>query len=112
VVTGLWSWSRHPNFAAEQAIWVTLYQWSCVVTGSLYNWTIIGAVAYLGLFQASTWFTELTTSRKYPEYREYQQRVGMFLPKLYSELPGDFSERKAKPKVESKKELRASTTKK
>ncbi|KAI9050076.1 hypothetical protein LZ554_006220 [Drepanopeziza brunnea f. sp. 'monogermtubi'] len=29
VVTGLWSWSRHPNFAAEQTIWVVLYQWGC-----------------------------------------------------------------------------------
>jgi hypothetical protein len=112
VVTGLWSWSRHPNFAAEQAIWVSLYQWSCLVTGSLYNWTAIGAIAYLGLFQASTWFTELITSGKYPEYKEYQQRVGMFLPRLSSDLPGDFSEKKAKPKVEKRKEINNSTEKK
>ncbi len=112
VVTGLWSFSRHPNFAAEQAIWVSLYQWSCFVTGSLYNWTAIGAVAYLGLFQASTWFTELITSGKYPEYKEYQQRVGMFIPRLFSDLPGDFSEKKAKPKVEKKKEINGRTEKK
>jgi hypothetical protein len=111
VVTGLWSWSRHPNFAAEQAIWISLYQWSCFVTGSLYNWTAIGAIAYLGLFQASTWFTELITSRKYPEYKEYQQRVDMFIPRLSSDLPGDFSERKAKPRVENK-EINGRTEKK
>jgi Protein of unknown function (DUF1295) len=103
VVTGLWSWSRHPNFAAEQTIWVALYQWSCFATDSLYNWTGLGAIAYLGLFQASTWFTEYISAGKYPEYKEYQRRVGMFLPKLWSDLPGDFSEQKATPKVEKEK---------
>lgn len=53
------------------------------------------------LFQASTWFTELITAGKYPEYPEYKQRVGKFLPKLSSDLPGDFSEQKAKPKKET-----------
>ncbi len=103
VVTGLWSYSRHPNFAAEQSIWVTLYLWSCFATHTLYNWTGVGAAAYLILFHASTWFTELITARKYPEYKEYQKRVGKFLPKLVSDLPGDFSDRKAKPKVENGK---------
>ena len=28
-VVGLWSFSRHPNFLAEQAFWVMLYQWCC-----------------------------------------------------------------------------------
>ena len=28
-VVGLWSFSRHPNFLAEQAFWVMVYQWSC-----------------------------------------------------------------------------------
>lgn len=100
VVTGLWSWSRHPNFLAEQAVWACLYQWSCLVTGTVYNWTGIGALSYLFLFQASTWFTELITAKKYPEYAEYQQRVGKFLPTLSSSLPGDFSDQKATDKVE------------
>ncbi|CAG8961035.1 hypothetical protein HYFRA_00002575 [Hymenoscyphus fraxineus] len=103
VVTGLWSWSRHPNFAAEQAIWVVLYQWGCWTTHVLYNWTFAGAMCYLILFQASTWFTELITARKYPEYEEYQRRVGKFIPKLSTDLPGDFSEQKAKPKLDSEK---------
>jgi hypothetical protein len=100
IVTGLWSWSRHPNFAAEQAIWVVLYQWGCWSSDVMYNWTFAGAMSYLILFQASTWFTELITTGKYPEYNEYQQRVGKFLPRLSSDLPGDFSDQKAKPKVE------------
>lgn len=104
VVNGLWSWSRHPNFAAEQAIWVALYQWSVNSTHGMYNWTGVGALGYLILFQASTWFTELITSKKYPEYKEYQNRVGKFLPYLASELPGDFSDQKTKPKEDEEGE--------
>lgn len=82
VTTGLWAFSRHPNFAAEQAVWCCLYQWSCYATYALYNWTFVGAMSYLILFQASTWFTEIISSRKYPEYSVYQERVGKFVPKL------------------------------
>jgi steroid 5-alpha reductase family enzyme len=81
VTKGLWAYSRHPNFAAEQTFWVVLYQWSCLVTGSLWNWTAIGAVGYLILFQASTWFTELVTAKKYPDYKLYQKKIGKFYPK-------------------------------
>ena len=98
--TGLWAYSRHPNFAAEQSVWVVLYGWSCWVTKTYYNWSVIGAVAYLILFQASTWFTELISAKKYPEYKEYQQRVGKFLPKLPGGPPGDFSDKRdSKPNV-------------
>lgn len=37
------------------------------------------------MFQASTWFTEKVSAGKYPEYREYQARVGRFLPRLSTE---------------------------
>lgn len=80
--TGLWNYSRHPNFLAEQSIWVILYQWSCWATDGLYNWTAIGAISYLILFQASTWLTEGISSKKYPDYKEYQKRVGKFVPNL------------------------------
>jgi hypothetical protein len=46
------------------------------------NWTFAGAFGYLILFQASTWFTELLSARKYPDYKIYQERVGKFLPKM------------------------------
>lgn len=49
------------------------------------NWTFAGAFGYLILFQASTWFTELLSSQKYPEYEVYQKRVGKFLPKMATE---------------------------
>lgn len=79
--SGLWAWSRHPNFAAEQAFWVCLYQWCCLESRSYLNWTGAGAFSYLILFQASTWLTELLSAGKYPDYKVYQQRVSKFLPK-------------------------------
>jgi steroid 5-alpha reductase family enzyme len=78
---GLWAWSRHPNFAAEQAVWMCLYQWCCCESGTFMNWCFVGALSYLFLFQASTWLTELLSAGKYAEYKVYQQRVGKFLPK-------------------------------
>ncbi|MCJ1478313.1 AAA ATPase afg3 [Lambiella insularis] len=88
---GLWAYSRHPNFAAEQAGLVGLYLWSCYATKTYYNWSGIGAIAYLILFQASTWFTELVTAGKYPEYAEYQKKVAMFVPGPISALSGGFN---------------------
>lgn len=79
---GLFAFSRHPNFAAEQGVWVSLYLWSCLGTSTWYNWSGVGAVAYLCLFQGSTWLTELLSAGKYPEYKEYRKQVGMFLPLL------------------------------
>jgi len=83
--SGLWRYSRHPNFAAEQAVWVTLYQWACFETGTLINWTFVGALSYLILFQGSTWLTERITSGKYPEYKAYKERVGQFVPSVLGE---------------------------
>jgi steroid 5-alpha reductase family enzyme len=78
--TGLWAYSRHPNFFAEQLIWFVLYQWSCFATNNLFSWTFAGSAALILLFQGSTWLTELITTKKYEEYELYQRNVGMFLP--------------------------------
>ncbi|KAL9127265.1 MAG: hypothetical protein Q9217_003824 [Psora testacea] len=93
-VSGLFAWARHPNFTAEQAVWVTVYAWCAYITRGYINWSIVGPLCYLLLFQASTWLTELLTSRKYPEYAEYQRRVGRFLPKMPGGPPGDFSDKR------------------
>ncbi|KAK4157960.1 hypothetical protein C8A00DRAFT_39673 [Chaetomidium leptoderma] len=80
ITSGLWGFSRHPNFAAEQSIWFLLYQWSCYASKTLYSWAGIGPSFLILLFQGSTWLTELITAGKYPEYPEYQRNVGMFAP--------------------------------
>ena len=80
ITSGLWAYSRHPNFAAEQLIWFILYQWGCYSSGTLLNWAGIGAGSLALLFQGSTMLTEAISSGKYPEYRNYQKAVGKFLP--------------------------------
>lgn len=101
--TGLFAWSRHPNFAAEQTFWVCLYQWGCLESWTYYNWTGAAAFGYLMLFQSSTWLTELLSSRKYPEYKIYQERVGKFLPKAGTKSMDDPATPKEKQKVEAAK---------
>ncbi|KAF4983214.1 hypothetical protein FZEAL_1317 [Fusarium zealandicum] len=78
--SGLWAYSRHPNFFAEQMVWFVLYQWSCYASNNLYSYTFAGSGALILLFQGSTWLTELITAGKYPEYSSYQKQVGMFMP--------------------------------
>ncbi|GAM39130.1 hypothetical protein TCE0_034r10425 [Talaromyces pinophilus] len=100
VVSGLWSYSRHPNFAAEQAIWLTLYIWSAYKTETYFNWAGVGALGYLALFQGSTWLTEKLSGEKYPEYAEYQARVGRFIPRWSVSAKG---QKKTKAQAEAKK---------
>ncbi|KAF2125691.1 DUF1295-domain-containing protein [Dothidotthia symphoricarpi CBS 119687] len=101
--SGLWAWSRHPNFAAEQAVWMCLYQWGCLESQTYMNWTFAGAFSYLILFQGSTWLTELLSAGKYPEYKVYQQRVGKFLPSANTKSMEAPKTEKEKEKVESAK---------
>jgi steroid 5-alpha reductase family enzyme len=82
IQTGLWSKMRHPNYFAEQAIWVVFYLFSVVATGEWINWTIAGAVLLILLFKGSSDFSEEISAKKYPKYADYQKRVGRFLPKF------------------------------
>ena len=78
--TGLWSIVRHPNYAAEQAIWVTFYLFSVVATGEWINWSIAGCLLLLILFKSSSDFSEDISASKYPAYRDYQATVPRFFP--------------------------------
>lgn len=80
ITSGLWAYSRHPNFAIEQTIWMSLYAWSAYSTQSPFFWAATGAVSLLSIFFASTILTEWITAGKYPEYAEYQKQVGKFMP--------------------------------
>ena len=94
--TGLWAYSRHPNFTSEQLVWWSFYLWSAVKAGKIYNWTICGPVIYSLIFFGSTPLTEWISMDKYPDYKEYQEQVGVFLPKSLSApvFTGKYSNKK------------------
>ncbi|MCB9333179.1 MAG: DUF1295 domain-containing protein [Lewinellaceae bacterium] len=78
--SGLWSRVRHPNYAAEQAIWLSFYLFSVAATGRWFNWSLTGAVLLMLLFLGSSDFSEKISASKYPAYAEYQKRVPRFWP--------------------------------
>ena len=77
---GLWSRSRHPNYFAEQAIWVAFYVFSIGAGMGIINWSIIGALLLIVLFQGSSSLAEEISGGKYPEYEKYCRSVPRFLP--------------------------------
>jgi len=89
LASGLFKYSRHPNFFAEMSIWWTVYLFSVSSTGLYFNWTIIGTFLLTMLFQASTKLTEDISISKYPEYKQYQKHTSRFIP-----LPSSFKKQK------------------
>lgn len=78
--SGLFRYSRHPNFFAEQSIWGCIYLFSVAATGSWLNWSIAGWLVLMLLFQGSTRLTEGLSSAKYPLYVDYQRVTSRFIP--------------------------------
>jgi steroid 5-alpha reductase family enzyme len=83
IAHGLWERSRHPNYFAEQSIWVVLF-FFCVSAGVteyiFFNWTIIGSMFLILLFIGSSSFSEGISLQKYPTYQEYIENVPKFVP--------------------------------
>ncbi len=80
--SGLFRFSRHPNFFFEQAQWWVLFLFGAVAAGSLLQWTVLGAALLTALFVGSTIFTESITKAKYPEYADYQSTTSAIIPWL------------------------------
>ena len=77
---GLWGLVRHPNYAAEQAIWIVFYFFSVAATGQWINWSVMGAILLVLLFLGSSNFSESISKGKYPGYTDYIKRVPRFIP--------------------------------
>ncbi|MFB8385775.1 DUF1295 domain-containing protein [Microbacterium sp. NPDC055910] len=88
LTAGLFRWSRHPNFFAEQAQWWMVYAMGATAAvasglglwGGAVNGTIVGALLLTVLFIGSTMFTESISASKYPAYAEYKRTTSMLVP--------------------------------
>ncbi len=80
--TGLWGIVRHPNYSAEQAIWIIFYLFSISASGIWVNWSITGCLLLILLFKGSSDFSEDISKSKYPTYADYIKDVPRFIPWL------------------------------
>ncbi len=80
VQTGLFRYSRHPNYFFEIAQWWLVFLVGASAAGSLAQPTVLGAVLLTALFVGSTSFTERISRSRYPEYARYQATTSAIVP--------------------------------
>lgn len=78
--SGLWKYSRHPNYFAEQSMWVCVYCFVISTTGQVFHPSAVGWILLVLLFQGSMAFSESITRAKYPAYGKYQALVSRCVP--------------------------------
>ena len=78
--SGLWAWSRHPNYFGDSLFWDGA--WIASATSAAGVWTAPAPVAmsYLLVFATGARRTERKMQER-ASYRDYQQRVAFFLPR-------------------------------
>ena len=80
LTTGLFRFSRHPNYFCEISQWWVFSAFAYAASGTWPDWTVLGAVLLTLLFDGSTRFTEAITKKKYPAYAAYQRTTSRLFP--------------------------------
>lgn len=77
--TGLWAWSRHPNYFGEACIWFG-FGLLGVAAGSY--WSLLAPIAMLGLLLkvSGVSLLEKDMHERRPAYRDYIARTSAFIP--------------------------------
>ncbi|MEJ6723942.1 MAG: DUF1295 domain-containing protein [Akkermansiaceae bacterium] len=79
--TGLWRYSRHPNYFFEMVIWIGVYLFAC---GSAFGWATLHApviITYLLLKVTGIPPSEASSLKKKGDrYRQYQRTTSPFIP--------------------------------
>jgi steroid 5-alpha reductase family enzyme len=78
--SGLWRYTRHPNYFGDAVVWWGLFLIALATPGSL--WTIASPIlmTFLLLKVSGVSLLEQSLSEKKPEYREYARRTSAFFP--------------------------------
>jgi len=79
--SGLWAWSRHPNYFGEICFWFSLWLFGMASFGLSHTWTAIGWLLMLALFYfiSCPWMDQRSASKRVG-YSEYMQQSTMLFP--------------------------------
>ena len=79
--SGVWSWSRHPNYVGECGIWLSMGLFGLAAWPGAW-WVLAGAVAMVTMFQVvSIPMMEGRSLERRPGYHLVVRRVSRFLPR-------------------------------
>jgi steroid 5-alpha reductase family enzyme len=79
--SGLWAWSRHPNYLGEILFWLGCAVFGLAAAGFL-PWAWLGFAAIVLMFRfASLPLIEQRMLARRPGYAERQRRVGLLVPR-------------------------------
>lgn len=80
--SGLWAYSRHPNYFGELSFWWGLYLFGLAADPRHY-WTIVGPLMMTGMFVGVSipWMDRRSCERR-PGYAEHMKRVSSIVPWL------------------------------
>lgn len=80
--TGLWGWSRHPNYFGEISFWVGLMLFGLAAYPEGWWWLILGAIAMTVMFATvSIPMMEKRSLERRPAYAEVMRDIPMLVPR-------------------------------
>jgi steroid 5-alpha reductase family enzyme len=77
--TGLWGWSRHPNYFGDSVVWDGAFLAACASAGGPVTLPAPILMTYVLIFATGARRTERHMQER-PGYRDYQRRVSFFFP--------------------------------
>jgi len=81
IETGLWGWSRHPNYFGELGFWFGLFLFGVAAVPSAWYWMGLGVVAMTLMFVlASIPMMEKRSLKSRPNYQNTINRISMLIP--------------------------------
>jgi len=79
--TGLWAWSRHPNYFGELGFWWGLMLFGLAAAPAQWWWIVPGALAMSAMFLfASIPLMDTRSVERRPAYREHMRKVSALVP--------------------------------
>jgi steroid 5-alpha reductase family enzyme len=81
IQSGLWGWSRHPNYFGEVSFWWGLMLFGLAAAPDQWGWIVPGALTMTAMFLfASIPFMDNRSLERRPAYKEYMDRVSALVP--------------------------------
>jgi len=78
--TGLWAWSRHPNYFGEAVLWWGLFMIACAVDGVVYTFVSPLLMTFLLVRVSGVRMLDGILKDTKPAYADYMESTSSFIP--------------------------------